>query len=495
MGSFRTGGAAILSPPRAGPAGEEARGEKISVMMRFLTIVSALVVAWAATPQPALAVGEDVFVVPRVAVQARADSATQAKAAAQRDGRRRAIDILLRRLTVEDDWPRLPTLTGAPSADAATATASPGVAESYDSFPQPQGISLSNEMLEQLESGFEVYNEKSSSKTYRAYITYRFKPDQVRKLLKDAQIPYSEAQTRTALVVPVLQTGNGLYLWEENNPWMAAWKVRPYNNELTPLIAPLGDLEDSANVSARQAVAIDSEALGAMAARYSVPQIIVAHAFLQQRDGDDRLRVRFINAYVDGGFVGSVDAGDLGIADDLAGVGEPQNNQLGQPAVGDVIAEAWFSQPSGNFPTLAERAIEETIAKYAKPWKERTLIDHTVAALLNVSAIYNSIGEWAQIRTALTATPLVSGVQVRSLSRGGAEMVIQAFGDPEKLVVAMEAQGLVLWSYDGEYWTIATPAAAQQWQAVERRGGIFGRNNIDDGSPVRPVSYPSAREF
>ncbi len=464
-------------------------------MVRFLTVISVLAGVWAAAaPQPAFAVGEDVFVVPRVAVQARADSATQAKTAAQREGRRRAMDILLRRLTVEDDWPRLPTLGTAPADDPAAPA--PDAALTYDSYLAPQAMSLSDDMLERLESGFEVYNEKSSSKTYRAYITYRFKPDQVRKLLKDAQIPYSEAQTRTALVVPVLQTGNGLYLWEENNPWMAAWKVRPYNNELTPLIAPLGDLEDSANLSARQAIAINADALSAMAARYSVPQVIVAHAFLQQRDGDDKLRVRFINAYIDSGFAAAVDAGDLGVTDDLTAVDAPPDNQLGQPAVGDVIAEAWFSQASGNFPILAERAIEETIAKYAKPWKERTLIDHTVAALLNVSAIYTSISEWAQIRTALTATPLVSGVQVRSLSRGGAEMVIQAFGDPEKLVVAMEAQGLVLWSYDGEYWTIATPAAAQRWQSIERRrGGIFGRSDIAGDGPVQPASYPADREY
>ncbi len=463
-------------------------------MVRFLTLISVLVVAWATTPQPAFAVGDDVFVVPRVAVQARADSATLAKAAAQREGRRRAMNILLRRLTVEDDWARLPTLAVTPVEEAPVSPQ--GSNETYDSYLEPQTISLSDDLLERLESGFEVYNEKSSSKTYRAFITYRFKPEQVRKLLKDAQIPYSEAQTRTALVVPVLQTGNGLYLWEENNPWMAAWKVRPYNNELTPLIAPLGDLEDAANVSARQAVAIDAEALSVMAARYSVPQVIVAHAFLQQRDGEDKLRVRFINAYVDsGGFDDQIDAGDLGAADDLAVFDEPTDNQLGQAGIGDVIAEAWFSQASGNFPTLSERAIEETIAKYAKPWKERTLIDHTVASLLNVSAIYSSIGEWAQIRKALTATPLVSGVQVRSLSRGGAEMVIQAFGDPEKLVVAMEAQGLVLWSYDGEYWTIATPTAARQWQSTERRGGIFGQSETDTPSSIQPASYPADRDF
>lgn len=468
-------------------------------MVRFLTLLCVLGVAWAATPQPAFAVGDDVFVVPRVAVQARADSATEAKLTAQRDGRRRAMDILLRRLTVEEDWSRLPTLTTAIETpvieNSGAATQDPGI--TYDSYLEPQAVSLSAEMLERLESGFEVYSEKSSSKTYRAYITYRFKPDMVRKLLKDSQIPYSEAQTRTALIVPVLQTGNGLYLWEENNPWMAAWNVRPYNNELTPLIAPLGDLEDAANVSARQAVAIDSEALGIMAARYSVPQVIIAHAILQQRDGEDKLRVRFINGYVDNdGFDPQIDAGDLGSSDALNVIDGAVDDRSGQSGVGDVIAEALFSQSSGNFPTLAERAIEETIARYAKPWKEQTLIDHTVASLLNISAVYNSIGEWAHIRKALTATPLVSGVQVRALSRGGAEMVIQAFGDPAKLVVAMEAQGLVLWSADGEYWTIATPAGARQWQATERRGGIFGRrSDLENATPVQPASYPAQREY
>ncbi len=459
-------------------------------MVRFLSILSVVIIGWAALIQPALAVGEDVFVVPRVAVQAQAGSATQAKAAAQRDGRRRAMDILLRRLTVEEDWPRLPVM-GTPEEPDFT-----DILENPDSFLQPQTATISDEMLEQLESGFEVYSEKSSSKTYRAYITYRFKPDQVRKLLKDAQIPYSEAQTRTALVIPVLQTGNGLYLWEENNPWMAAWKVRPYNNELTPLLAPLGDLEDSANLSARQALAADADALAVIAERYSAPQVIVAHAFLQQQDGQDRLRVRFINGYVERhGFDTELDTGDdLAVTDSLVGAAEPQATQLGQARVGEIVAEAWFSQDSGNFPTLAERAIEETIAKYAKPWKQRTLIDHTVAAFLNVSAIYNSIGEWGQIRSALTSTPLVSAVQVRALSRGGAEMVIQAFGDPEKLVVAMDAQGLVMWSHDEDYWTIATPAAAQRWQAIERRGSWFGLND-ETVTPVHPASFPAEDEY
>ena len=96
-----------------------------------------------------------------------------------------------------------------------------------------------------------------------------------------------------ALVLPVLETANGLYLWERNNPWMRAWKARPFNNELTPMMAPLGDLED-ASVSPRVALATDQGALQAMVERYPVAQIIIAHARLVQEGEEDILRVRLI---------------------------------------------------------------------------------------------------------------------------------------------------------------------------------------------------------
>ena len=80
------------------------------------------------------------------------------------------MDILLRRLTVEEDWVYLPRL--------ATGQAAPG---------GDTTLQLNDAALERLESGFEVHNEKSSSSVYRAFITYRFKPASVRRLLRDAR--------------------------------------------------------------------------------------------------------------------------------------------------------------------------------------------------------------------------------------------------------------------------------------------------------------------
>ncbi len=480
MGSFLAAGVAIRNAVMRGMAGVRDTG-CFFMISRFAAVVISTIFLAAVGAPAALALGEDVFVVPRVTVQAQASSATAAKDIAQQQGRRRAMDILLRRLTVEDDWVYLPRL----------AAGEPAPVE----FGYDRGvIALDDHALEQLESGFEVYNEKSAPNTYRAFITYRFKPAAVRKLLKDAQIPYSEAQTRTALVLPVLQTGSGLYLWEDNNPWMAAWKVRPYNNELTPMTAPLGDLEDAATISARQALALNQTALQIMADRYSVSQVIVAHAFLQQHDGEDTLRVRLINGFRESGEIAPLD--ELGVVDGDTGAG---GNFIQQglstmefiPAkVGDVLAEEWFRRPSGNFPTLAEEAIETAIAKHAKPWKKRTLIDHTEAALLEASAYFNSIVEWGKIRTALVSTPLVGSIQVRSMSRRGAEMLIRAYGDPGKLIIAMEAQGLALWTEDGDRWMIATPATAQ---SVRGRSNGRRRNRLGilgaDAPPTTPAAY------
>jgi hypothetical protein len=424
--------------------------------MKLLGVIAVLAFAMLIRTTPVLAASEDVFVVPRVPVQATGENATAAKEAAQSQGRRRAMDVLLRRITPESDWGYLPSLAaGTPAKLAADGSRAP--------------VSLSARDLDALEAGFEVYGEKASSTSYRAYITYRFKPEAVRRLLKNAKLPYSEAQTRIALVLPVLQTDKGVYLWESNNPWMAAWKVRPYTNELTPMTAPLGDLEDSSAITAQQALALNPVALAAIAARYRVSQVIVAHGRLTQRDGSNSLTVRLLNGYRETGKTVSIP----GQEDDPAleeGAGE--DNALAYAIedsdfatkIGEVLAQTTLTEPSGNFPSLAEKSIESAISRYAAGWKDRTLIDHSREALIAVSAFFEKIEDWSRIRSALIATPLVGAVQVSALSRRGAEMSVRIFGDPAKVQVAMENQGIVFWTETGDRWFLATPSVASKFR-------------------------------
>ncbi|MEM6536662.1 MAG: DUF2066 domain-containing protein [Pseudomonadota bacterium] len=430
-------------------------------------------------PNPAVAQG-DVFVVARVPVQAVAETATTAKNQAQSYGRRRAIDILLRRLTPESDWALLPpvqpqaeTLEDNRVNESDQPTGLPALEQDLFALPGKQPISLTPNELLSLEQSFEVYDEKSSSKTYRAYITYRFKPDSVRRLLKDAAIPYSEAQTQTALVLPVLRTNAGAYLWERNNPWMAAWKSRPFTHELTPFVAPDGSIEDEASITAQQALALDSIAASELAQRYDVSQVVVAVATLRQAGGSDRLSVRLLNAYSE-----AVSADDTTL-DDIDGTSiedliassagtvrpptRPRRRYAGNGVsadVGEVIASASGSQASGNFPVLAEQMIEKVITNYASGWKQNTLIDHSSDAILNATAFFDDLAEWSKIRDALVDTPLVGAVQVSALSPKGAEMAVRVFGDPSRLATALENQGLVFWTETGHTWLVAVPTVA-----------------------------------
>lgn len=455
--------------------------------MRILGVIVAALVFCATQPGAALAAADDVFIVARVPVQASGDSATAAKNIAQNAGRRRAMDLLLRRLTTEADWKYLPSLAGGAPAAAA---------------PDGAGktpIEISSAALEGLESGFEVYGEKASSTSYRAHITYRFKPDAVRRLLKVSKIPYSEAQTRVALVLPVLQTDSGLYLWESNNPWMAAWKARPYTHELTPMQAPLGDLEDSSAISPRRALDLNAGALAVIAARYNVSQVIVAHARLTRKDADSQLTVRLLNAYRESGKATASDI--LGHDAEIETDGTQSQtftyaieDEDFATKVGEVLAQTSLSEPAGNFPGLAERSIEAAIARYSSGWKAKTLIDHSKEAVLPVSAFFDRLEDWSKIRAALIATPLVGAVQVGALSRRGAEMNVRVFGDPAKVQVAMENQGIVFWTETGERWYLATPAVAGKYRGRRflrtDRGGLFsaeGETLVDENGPV-PVS-------
>lgn len=441
------------------------------------------------------AAGEGVFVVPRVPVQAQAESATQAKDLAQAAGRRRAIDILLRRLTPEEDWSYLPRLA---AQDAASSEGAGGL---QTSAGEKSSIILTAAEIVALEAGFEVYDERSSSTTYRAFITYRFKPDEVRSLLKSARIPYSEAQTRRALVLPVLQTDTGLYLWESNNPWMAAWKSRPYTHELTPMTAPLGDLEDTSKITARAALDLDSAALGDIAAHYNVSQVIVAHARLKQRDGNDQLTVTLLNGHRETGKADAAtletlgeDALEYDPAGSLAyGVADDEDFAA---KIGETLAVITLNEPSGRFPALAEKAIDNVVAKYASGWKRRTLIDHATETLLPATAFFNNLDDWSRIRSALIATPLIGSVQISALSRRGAEMNVRLFGEPSRVQVALENQGVVFWTETGERWFIATPAVATQFRGRRflrgDRRGVFGEQiGAEDRIAPIPASATS----
>jgi len=202
----------------------------------------------------------DVFSVTGVSIDATADDATAARDAAVRSGQKRALEVLLKRLTQQSDWALLPQ--------------------------------IDEPMAESMVRAFQVAGEKRSATRYLADLTVSFQPAAVRSLLTARSIPFSESPARKAVLIAVLTDETGDKLWDEGNVWTGAWALNDLENILTPMVMPLGDIGDMTTLTVEQALSGDRIALQAMAERYSADRVIVAHA--QTGEAADSLSARFV---------------------------------------------------------------------------------------------------------------------------------------------------------------------------------------------------------
>src|SRR5215471_10612918 len=210
---------------------------------------------------PALAQtrSSSVYTVTDVAVDATAQSAVQAREIARADGERRAFRTLMERLTPKQDWSRLPKVTDS------------------DLFALVQD--------------FEVTSERSSTVRYLATLTFRFRAEPVRRLLRDRGIAFAETPSKPLVVLPVFSAGNRAVLWEDPNPWRAAWGHQSAREGLVPVQVPAGDLAAVQAIDTQQALKRDKDALAAIGRRYENADVVVSQAALSG-SGDQRTLLR-----------------------------------------------------------------------------------------------------------------------------------------------------------------------------------------------------------
>src|SRR5579883_1773061 len=215
-------------------------------LLQAAPVAIGLVLATAAVRAQTAPAASGVYTVANVPVDATAASADAAREAARLQSEHQAYAILLARLTRASDASRLP-----PASDA---------------------------VLNDLIQGFEVANERHSSVRYLADYTFHFRPDAVRQLLRGAGVPFAETPSKPLVVLPVFDSGSSTSLWEDPNPWRAAWNDRNAPAGLVPLVMPFGGAEDIAAIDAKTALAADGGALAAISQRYDGADVLVTHA-------------------------------------------------------------------------------------------------------------------------------------------------------------------------------------------------------------------------
>ncbi|MFT5182179.1 MAG: hypothetical protein ACI8S3_002069 [Alphaproteobacteria bacterium] len=325
------------------------------------------------------AAADDVFSVSGIEVDETADTASRARATAFRRGQRAAFTALLQRLTRRADRSRLPVVEA--------------------------------ERVEFMVQALEVADERTSNVRYLANMTVNFKPPEIRRLLREAGIPFAETPSKPVLVLPVLRQGDALVLWDDSNLWRQAWSQLPLRGGLVSLILPVGDLNDITDVDAAQAAEGDPFVLSAMANRYGAGDVLVAIATLSQTDS-----VIGINIAA---------------------------SQIGAPGSAPILLNFQIGDPEA-VPELLKGAAVGVTAALEDSWISKNIIEFDRPGRMLLAVPLTSLEQWVSIERKLNNIASISEVALLSLTRDSAAIEISHFGDETQLAATLAQQDLAL---------------------------------------------------
>ena len=207
-----------------------------------LTLLFSLSVATGVRAAPA---DSKMFSAGGIKVDVTAENAAKAREQALQDGQKRALMVVMERITPD--------------------------------YVVDQLAELIPDDIINMVQDMSVSNEKSSPVRYMATLEVRFNADSVRDLLRQNGLPYVRTSGKQLLILPVYKRSPAAspVLWDEDNPWLRAWSNRSVESYMIPLTVPAGDLADNSLLNAEQVVQGDLNAAENLAKRYEAEGILV----------------------------------------------------------------------------------------------------------------------------------------------------------------------------------------------------------------------------
>jgi len=316
-----------------------------------------------------------------VKVDATADSAAAARELARIDGQRRALGVVVDRLSGSSD---------------------------------PKLAKLDDKAITDMVESFEVANERMSPVRYIADYTFHFRSSKLRRLVRVAETPPAEGggkptvsesskptvseSSKPTVVLPVYKDSTRTALWDDPNPWREAWAQRSGDAGAVRVTVPLGDASDLAAIDAGRAESGRSDALAAIAQRNGGDDAIVALA-TARRQGDKLAGLDLSVKWYRSGRLSDTQANSV---DALPGESE-----------GDLLRRAADAVAAG----IAGGARKN-------PGQQ---------AILAASVPISSLSDWVMVRDRLASAAAVRRVDLLSLSRQEAKIQIRYVGSAEQL--------------------------------------------------------------
>lgn len=345
---------------------------------------------WAFLISPALAVSAaDPFTIKGIHVDVTGASGDEARKQGVADAQARAFKELLRRLTFDRDQDRINQL-------------------------------LANEGNMDLTSyvrGLKFDREKTSPVRYVADIDVSFQQEAVKQLLDSYKINFSLLQSRPVVVVPIYWDGQKYSLWDETNPWLAAWKSSQNRSGLVPIIVPKGDVQDQ-SFTLDDATERNENAIADLARRYQTTEAIIVVGYLKDEDGKKTFLVSHARFGAAGASKAMTDTVPVKNPDDLSGV---------------------FAD-----------GVKRVYDKIQEDWKQESVARSSFQESVEARVTYASIKDWNDIKARLGKVAGIDQFDVSQFTREGAYVYIRHNGTLKQLQVALAQQDLILQTVDNQ---------------------------------------------
>ncbi|RDD62799.1 DUF2066 domain-containing protein [Ferruginivarius sediminum] len=362
----------------------------------------------------------DVYTIERVAVDVTADSAAAARERALARGHEAAFRRLIDRLVPEE-------------------RASSVSVPSYDSIAN-------------MVRDFEVFDERTSSVRYLAELRIRFQPQAVRRFLRGRGVTFAETQSKPVVVLALYGAAGDAVLWEEPNPWRAAWAAAAPSTGLVPFVIPFGDLADIRAISAAEALDNDGAALDRIEERHGAGDVLVTQA---------------------------IPAGDA-----QAGQASAQiiTSRIGTAAQERTFVDNVRQREGESLEDMLGRAVAKVAREVEEAWKRANLLRFEAEQGMSVEVPIAGLDEWVSVRRRLESIPLIGAASLRLMTRDLAEVDLTYYGDTEQLRLALAQSDLTLKEGGASGWTLTAAGSAASSAPVSGNGG-----EVDGGDPETAI--------
>ncbi len=263
---------------------------------------------------------------------------------------------------------------------------------------------------------FEITDERLSAVRYIGTYTFRFEGRSVRDHFNRGGMRYNDVASKPVLVLPFYQLPGRTILWQDDNPWLAAWaNERSPAGTLVPIAVPLGDIRDVADIGDNEALTYSPHGLNSIVSRYGAGEAVILVAVPETGNGD---------------------------APEAVSIMMYRTDTYVPQLVRTVRVEAAPGITGAALYEKAEKIIRDAIQS---DWKTQMVVNPVEEdSTITVHVRFQTMQQWVETRQALMRVQGILDMKVRSVTPREAQVDLRFAGDTNRLRQMMAQTDLVL---------------------------------------------------